>query len=630
MSSGNLHRVAALYTTKPMANLFDRIGRLTTGAAAAGFVVGIGEAWYRGVPLTYAAFLYAALWTVIGVFAAIPMALLLGTDRAPTWRRRTTWPGMAWGFTCALTLSAGVLVRFVVSRDVLGEAPGTWVQALAAGLGAGVVLAAVAGVTLPWLERRWLATAGRGRVALLLPVIALSGFAVLATRPSDDLLYENNREAVTIAGKGVILIVADALRADAIGAYGASPHRGADATPNLDAFARDSMVFTNAHAQASWTKPALASILSGRSVSGHNTMAKAAVLPDNLPTIGTTLQVHDVTTAAVVTNYNLAREFGFARGFDEFDYLPPARYLGAPPEANRLAAYNVYRLARERLFRGSREARHFYRPGKDVNTTALDVLDRVGNGRFFLWLHYMEPHDPYFGVDGRSFAKVSDPHPAAADKGAMHDAYRDSVRAFDSAFGALMTALAARGMANTMVIVVADHGEEFGEHGGYYHGTSLYEELLHIPLMVRGPGLSPGANGRLARQIDIAPTVLSFLGETPPEAWEGRDLINGAAADASLAEEDHEGNVLSAITTGEAKLIVANQDNPRGLPPVQRYDLRHDPAEQTPLPIDASADYLKTKLGTLQDEARRGSSQATLRPLDAGAKAELRTLGYVQ
>jgi arylsulfatase A-like enzyme len=603
---------------------------MALGATLAGAAVGLAEALYRDVPPSYAMLLDGTAWA-LGMGVAAPLLA--------TWRRaRRALASVATtvGFAVALALSTAALGRFIIWRDVFAEAPGKALAATGLGLAAALGFGSLAAALGVLVERRLARRHLPGALAWAGPFAVAGTFALVATIAPDDTQPYPPTEAPTGHGPGVILIVADALRADALGAYGAPAPRDGPVTPNLDAFAKEGVIFTRASAQASWTKPAMASVMTSRHVSGHDTMAKAAILPGALPTLASELQGRDVTTAAVVTNYNLARAFGFAHGFDEFDYLPPARYLGAPPEANRLAAYNAYRLVRERYFRAGRESRYFYRPATSVNAQALDILDRVGAAKFFLWLHYMEPHDPYFDAEGRSWARVSDPHPAAAEAEPMRRAYLDGVRRFDTAFGELMAALQARQMArSTYVVVMADHGEEFAEHGDFYHGTSLYEEMLHIPLLVRGPGLTPEVRGTLARQVDIAPTVLGWLSGRAPESWEGTSLFGGKPADASLAEEDHEGNVLAAVQThinGRlTKLVTANADSPRGLPPVALFDLSVDPREVSPVPADdPRRPPLEAALARLRDASRRGGVAAPERALDEPAKAELRSLGYVQ
>ncbi len=605
-----------------MKRLVEQAGALVAGLTLGGLIAGTAEALYRGVEAWYAAALYGALWGAVGLGTAVLIA-----PWGQLWRRHRPTAGA--GLALALGLSGLVLVRFFVERDVLAEAPSARWIALGAGLFAGFVLAAVGLALSPWLatfDRR-----PRRGYALAVGVIA--AFTILALRGDDSLPLRPSAPTRQLHGEGVILVVVDTLRADMLGAYGASAHRDAPATPKFDAFAAKSLLFRNVSAQASWTRPAMATLLTSRHASGHATMAKNAVLPDSLPTIASELAAAKVHTGAVVTNYNLEQDYGFARGFDEFRYLPPARYLGAPARANRLAAYNVYRLLRERFWRKNREARHFYRSAHTVNAVCFDMLERMGDGRFFLWLHYMEPHDPYFATDGRSFARVSDPQPSAREAGTLRDAYRDDVRRVDEGFGELLEGLTARGLAaRTTVIFVADHGEEFAEHGGFYHGQTLYEEQLAVPLAIRGPAIAPSIVTSLAEQLDIAPTILARFGVAAPSTWEGHDLLSPhAAPEVTVAEEDHEGHRLQSIRRGAQKLIVANPDNPRGLRPREVYDLAADPHERTPLAAEPpTASALGDELHAILDRARSGAATASSRKLDANAEAELRAIGYVR
>jgi arylsulfatase A-like enzyme len=263
----------------------------------------------------------------------------------------------------------------------------------------------------------------------------------------------------------------------------------------------------------------------------------------------------------------------------------------------------------------------------------MEILDRIGDSSFFLWLHYMEPHDPYFDIDGNSYAKVSDPHPPVAWQDRMRQAYRDDVHRFDKALGELLDAIDARGISErTTVIVVADHGEEFADHGGFYHGVTLYEEQLHVPLVIAGPGVTPAVDTSLAQQIDIAPTVLARFAVEAPAAWEGRDLLGDSEPPAStLAEENHEGNVLASVRTGDMKLILANEDNPRGLPPEALFDLAADPGEQTNLAgASPAVAELRDELLDLKTAAQSGAAKADAIEMDEERREELRSLGYIK
>ncbi|MEM6733189.1 MAG: sulfatase-like hydrolase/transferase, partial [Myxococcota bacterium] len=401
---------------------------LAAGMAVGGLVVGLAEALYRDVQLVYASFLYGALWAAAGLAFAIALSVLK--------RRRSQSPLFGLGIGLAMCPSGFVLVRFAVMRDVLQEHPGANLKATAAGLIAALILALVIfGVTRSLRKVFYYEDLPR-LVTWFTAALPLAVFSILALG-GDDALPTAPPDPKPLKGKGTVLLVVDTLRADALGVYGASEHDGAPVTPNLDAFANRGMVFDDVTAQASWTRPAVASLLTSRHPIAHQTMSKSAILPESLETLAEAMKRGGRKTAGVVTNYNLEAGYGFAQGFDQYRYLAPARYLGAPERANRLAAYNVYRLVREKLITAGREARFFYREGEIVNAVGLEMLDAIGDEDFFVYLHYMEPHDPYFGKD-RSFARVAQPHPPASLKDAMLDAYRDEVRRFDRIFGELM------------------------------------------------------------------------------------------------------------------------------------------------------------------------------------------------
>ena len=616
------------------------LGPWLMGCVVGGALVGVAEARYQGAPLLYAAGLYASGWGLAGMVMLLPLLPLL---RRLGWRHGAAGP-LCRGSTLATGLSAMVLIRFTLWRDLLHEAPtgAAWAVVMALPISLAVMV-------LTWrltaaAERRLQAWPGWPRLAATAPLLALFLLALgqqwvpPEAAPSRAAWLARPPPAQPPAARrGAILVVVDALRADALGSYGAPIHRGQPPSPHLDGLAQAGRRWTRVGAQAGWTKPAMASILSSRQVSGHGTMAKAAVLPPALPLLGDRLQALGVATGAVVTNYNLSDFFGFARGFDAFAYLPPDRYLGAPVAAGRLAAYNAYRLARERLWQQGRESRHFYRSADQVNAHAFALLDQLDSRQpFFLWLHYMEPHDPYFATDGRSWARVSEPKPALSKAGAMRAAYADEVQRVDRGLGALLAGLRQRNLLDsTLLAVTADHGEEFGDHGGFYHGTSLYEEMVRVPLILHGPGVTPGEDTGLARQLDLAPTLLRHLGGQPPASWEGRNLLAPGGASQSLATEDHQGHVLASWRAVDAaghdlKRIRANPDNPRGLPPEALFDLRTDPGEHAPLATDDPRQALLETLLRGAPPAPAPAPAAGIVALDAAAEAELRALGYVQ
>src|SRR5262249_46501051 len=130
----------------------------------------------------------------------------------------------------------------------------------------------------------------------------------------------------------------------------------------------------------------------------------------------------------------------------------------------------------------------YYQDSRTVNAAVFPWLERNRDDRFFLLLHYMDPHDPYFRhpYDGEAIARVENPNPSPALAARMRELYAGEVHYMDESFGALIAFLRREGLYDEMAIVlVADHGEEFHEHGGWWHGTTLYDEQIHIPMLIK-------------------------------------------------------------------------------------------------------------------------------------------------
>jgi arylsulfatase A-like enzyme len=251
----------------------------------------------------------------------------------------------------------------------------------------------------------------------------------------------------------------------------------------------------------------------------------------------------------------------------------------------------------------------------------------------------MDPHDPYFvhPYDGEGYARVANPNPPAAVAEKYRRLYDGEVAYLDAHIGALLDDLRARGLYDrTLIVLTADHGEEFQEHGGWWHGTTLYDEQIRVPLIVKPAG---GAGGRviedLATSLDVAPTVLAAAGLPVPATLQGHALpLDGGPATgwtSVFAEEDLEGNVLQAVRSREWKLVTANPGNPRGLPAEELFDLGKDPGEQADvLPrAPAEAEVMRAELGraVLQARAHAGASEQV--GADAATEERLRALGYV-
>jgi arylsulfatase A-like enzyme len=251
----------------------------------------------------------------------------------------------------------------------------------------------------------------------------------------------------------------------------------------------------------------------------------------------------------------------------------------------------------------------------------------------------MDAHDPYFvhPFDGEGYARVAlpNPPPEMADK--LRSLYDGGITYLDEHLGTLFAELKRRGLYDsTMVILTADHGEEFHEHGGWWHGTTLYDEQTHVPLIVK-PARARAAHvvDDLATSLDIAPSILAAAGVAPPTVMQGHPLplLAGQPTghDRVFSEEDFEGNVLSAVRTKEWKYTTANADNPRGLPPEALFDLGQDPKEMANVAAQDTAQLQTMRAAhgqvLLQARANAGANQSTT--MDEVTRKRLEALGYV-
>ncbi|MCC7542567.1 MAG: flippase-like domain-containing protein [Deltaproteobacteria bacterium] len=639
------------------AELPGRIRALSLGAGAgllAGVVLGLGEASAITAAATgahgiqpgvflYAAVAYGLACTGIGAAGGLAYALLWRRWRLRAMQDGLLWARLAMGMICAFGF---VLVRFRVHRDVFHEdlkwmsAKGLLIQlglaaafALAFWLGSRILSFLVARRPLSVLLRGW------GSPALGLAVVA--AVAAVALRNGEAIGdTAGHRAARAPAGApNVLLIMVDTVRADHLPPYGYTKGR----TPNLDAFARESVRFDQAFAQASWTRPSVASILTGRMPASHRTMFKGDALPTEIDTLAESLQRGGYATAGLVTNYNIAPFFRFDQGFDEYRYLEPDLVLWAGDTEAKLALVSAGRVVIERARAALGRTSHstYYRDAPEVNSEVTRWLDRAPDAPWFLFVSYMDPHDPYFEhpYDGRAIARVSTPNPSPAQADEMRRLYDGEITYWDHHFGQLIADLRRRGLYDdTLIIVTSDHGEEFHDHGGFWHGTTLYDEQLRVPLFVHLPGGELGGSvvSDWVRSIDIAPTVLRFAQVAPPRGTQGEDLFREGGAREVLAEEDHEGNRLASLRVrgregeGDRKIIVANPGNPRGLPEREHFRVDIDPGERRDL-AERDADHTRRLGSSLVQSVERASQGAARQSgvaLDESSADRLRALGY--
>jgi arylsulfatase A-like enzyme len=347
-----------------------------------------------------------------------------------------------------------------------------------------------------------------------------------------------------------IVYVIDCLRADRVGAYAyARP-----TTPEIDKIAASSYLFDDVHACATWTKPAVGCIFTGLDPIKHGARTVDDGLATGHRTLAEELGAAGYATAAWVANPVLdGRGFGYARGFD--------RYVELAQKWKGRAANDVNGDAAE------------------ITEGVLPWLEANRDGAFFLYLHSIDLHYPYDARRGFESLVREDRDGLALDS----DLYESELAYNDNEIGKLMAALRRLGLDKTThLVITADHGEEFGEHGTTRHGHSVYEELLHIPLLWRPPGGVAGVKHVTAAvgEIDMGPTLLSFLGVKGLAGAEGIDA-RGAMEGKPLprprlfAEQISAAETLYSIREGPLKLIRQLRPEPREM----LFDLKADPRE---------------------------------------------------
>lgn len=585
---------------------------------------------------------YALLvYGLLGLVAGLGLGLLFGL--ACIWRAPDRASNFTWNAVAVLLVSLGTLLVVAnrVGRDMQDRVrtPGAAIPAttgiallpVAIALSLGLLLLVV------WLGRRTRPTRVQWGVGLYLAlfVVAFAIRGLLALVPS---LTASPRAANVNPDSGgrpnVLVIVADALRADRLSGYGHSEHQ----TPNLDDLARDGVLYRHMSAQASWTLPSMATLFTSLYPSSHNTNSDEAQLPDSVITLPEVLQAQGYHTAGISVNPYVSSEFNFQQGFDELEFLKANVPDFASRTESRFFAHGIMLSMLELVAPPAVHLRNRLTPDAEtVGARALSWLEADQVSPFFLFLFYLDPHDPYCAhpYDGTCVARRETPDPSPEQVSLVLELYDGEVTFFDAHLGEFLDELKARGLYDDLLIVfTADHGEEFIDHGGWWHGQTLYEEVLAVPLIVKYPGSAYAGlvDDELARTLDVAPTVLDAVGLPIPEPMQGVSLQPGAAApraEFSFAELGDTGTV-RAIRIRNQKLIVAPEPSPRDLPTEALYDLQIDPGEQENL-ARAHPDTVRLLRAKLDDviafaQAHAVATQSGV--LDPATEERLRNLGY--
>jgi arylsulfatase A-like enzyme len=328
----------------------------------------------------------------------------------------------------------------------------------------------------------------------------------------------------------ILLIVVDTLRADHLSAYGYSR----PTSPGLARIASQGLLFKNAVSASSWTLPSHASMLTGLYPHDHHADGGLDLGP-GYRTLAEALQAHGYQTAAFSGNGpTFSRRNGFGRGFVHFE--DDFQNLGSLSRETFYGYRVGTRLSRLHLLRNM--------PGRvsaeEINQHALQWIDSRSRP-FFVVLNYLDAHDPYLPPDPylHLYTKVRRPnkwysehwesfeHLTPEEKQAELDAYDGAINYIDAKIAYLLQKLSQRGLGkNTLVIITADHGEAFGEHGLMNHGNSLYRELIHVPLIFWEPGQIQ-AGKVVADPVSLTAlpaTVLDLIGDSGQQQFPGPSL----------------------------------------------------------------------------------------------------------
>lgn len=365
------------------------------------------------------------------------------------------------------------------------------------------------------------------------------------------------------AHKNVILIGIDTLRRDSVGVYGGRE----GITPNIDEWAHSGTIFEQNRSQAPWTLPSFSSMITGMLPSQINATIYTGFLPPDETTIGELIRPYGYTTYTICSNTWLGNdESGFEQGMDGLWFKYDCK---APESVDR----------------------------------AIDFIERNRDRDWFLFLHMLDPHIPY--APPAEFAeKFIDPD-YETDMGfefnnnevwmsgtftppedelnyvrALYDAEASNV---DFGLTMLFAYLESKElMDDTLIIFVSDHGEEFFDHGGFDHGHTQFDELVHMPLMISGPGFNTGERVEApVGNFDIAPTILNFLNVPIPEDFIGRPLQDYAAGNPETGRliygEDNTRGTLRRYAVDWPYKCIVDFVNFNTL----LFNLEDDPGEQT-------------------------------------------------
>ncbi|MBZ0269580.1 sulfatase, partial [bacterium] len=374
--------------------------------------------------------------------------------------------------------------------------------------------------------------------------------------------------------------------------------------------------YESAYAQAPWTTPSVGSLLASRYPQSLGISQRRSAVPEEPVLLPESLRDAGYDTGAVVSNLFCSARWNFDQGFAFFDESAATGYEDVTSD--------------------------------DVTDRAIEFVDRERDTPFFLWVHYFDPHflyrlHPEFVPPSDYEGLINDELPyqklnlleakglTDADIDELRRRYDSEVAYTDREVGRFLDHLRARGRyEDALIVFTSDHGEAFLEHGILGHGRSLQQELVHVPLLMKIPGLAPGVVESTVQLVDVVPTVLARLGLPEPSTGiVGRSLLREAD------EVEPTPAFFSTLLGGDTRgVVTAGTKLIEHLPTGQRqlHDLDADPAEARNLAAEEpeTVEALTVLLDAWAEQVREGKERAVELDLTEAERERLEALGYVQ
>ena len=459
-----------------------------------------------------------------------------------------------------------------------------------------------------------------------LELVNQSGHAILAAR-TPRVVQRTWNEAQSAAPErpDVVLFIADTFRADLLAVSGGDPAL----TPRMNLWADGGRAFTHARATSPWTLPSHTTMFTGLYPFQHGVTSHRQRISDGLVTLAERMHAAGYRTVGITDGLYVSETYGLDQGFESFY----EHDLGMAFEDTTLPSIEAALAGDDGrplfLFVQTYNVHTPYQVSPKTRAAFPELFDPAVSGEHWIWPRFQ------LRIDAARAAGMDADDPEYRELAAeLRSMYLGNVHDFDAHFQAVLDAFDAAGTGDPLFVLTSDHGEAFLEHGYLFHSHSTYEEEVHVPLVLHGPGIAPGVETAPASLIDLAPTIAALADINGAPDWVGRSLLAPAGPSTPFAafatDNDGEtGTSTFALYSGSRKVIGDTlADEQRGEPRLA-FDLAADPLELEPAPANeppvgfaAFADVMRELLTPVSETLDLELSELQLLALDA--------MGYVE